>query len=311
MFLPLGLGAFLKEHAREYDLAHLHACRNLPVTLAARHLRGAGVPYVFAPNGTAPRLERRRLAKWIYDRVLGSADLPGASAVIAVSQAERRQLEAWGVPAERVRVVPNPVDLDEHVWPVDRGAFREKAGIGLEPVVLYLGKLTPRKRVDVLLQACAARTDSHARFVIAGNDMGTARALARQAQSLGIVDRVSFVGLLKGRDRLEALADADVVVYPSSDEVFGLVPLEALLVGTPVIVADDSGCGEIVREVGGGTVVPLGDIDALAEAIGQVLRRPDEWRLRAGQASARVRSRFGGAAVAEQLDALYAEVLAH
>ena len=72
------------------------------------------------------------------------------------------------------------------------------------------------------------------------------------------------VGLLEGRDRLDALAAANVVVYPSRHEVFGLVPLEALLCGSPVIVCNDSGAGELIGTVGGGEVVPVDDVDSLA-----------------------------------------------
>jgi glycosyltransferase involved in cell wall biosynthesis len=309
LFLPWGMGAFLKAHARDFDLAHLHACRNLPVTLAARHLRSAGIPYVFAPNGTAPRIERRRLQKWAYDQVLGSRDLPGARAVIAVSDAERRQLEAFGVARDRIHVVPNPVDLEEHDAPVARGRFRGAYGLGDGKLVLFLGKLTPRKRVDVLIEAFASRLESGARLVIAGNDMGSGVALARQARALGVSDRVTFTGLLEADRRLEALADADVVVYPSADEVFGLVPLEALLVGTPVVVADDSGCGEIIGQTGGGLVVPLGDAASLAQAIRRILDEPDCWRQAARTAAVHVRTRFSGAAVAEQLDAVYHDIV--
>jgi len=309
LFLPWGLGAFLKEHAREFDVAHLHACRNLPVTLAARHLRSAGVPYVCAPNGTGPLIERRRLQKWAYDRLIGSRDLPGAQAVIAVTDAERRQLEAFGVPADRIRVVPNPVDLDEHASPVARGQFRAAHRLGANPVVLFLGKLTPRKRVDVLIDAFASGVGPDARLVIAGNDMGAGPTLVNQARARGVAERVTFTGLLSAQFRLEALADADVVVYPSADEIFGLVPLEALLVGTPVVVADDSGCGEIIRQTGGGIVAPLGDAGALADAIRHVLDAPQRWRQSASEAAIQVRSRFSGAAVAEQLDAVYRDVL--
>jgi len=311
LFLPWGLGAFLKEHAREFDVAHLHACRNLPVTLAARHLRSAGVPYVCAPNGTGPLIERRRLQKWAYDRLIGSRDLPGAQAVIAVTDAERRQLEAFGVPADRIRVVPNPVDLDEHASPVARGQFRAAHRLGANPVVLFLGKLTPRKRVDVLIDAFASGVGPDARLVIAGNDMGAGPTLVNQARARGVAERVTFTGLLSAQFRLEALADADVVVYPSADEIFGLVPLEALLVGTPVVVADDSGCGEIIRQTGGGIVAPLGDAGALADAIRHVLDAPQRWRQSASEAAIQVRSRFSGAAVAEQLDAVYRDVLVH
>src|SRR5262249_57228997 len=62
-FVPLGLDRYMADHAASFDVAHLHACRNLPGVIAARHLRSAGVPYVLAPNGTAPRIERRRVAK--------------------------------------------------------------------------------------------------------------------------------------------------------------------------------------------------------------------------------------------------------
>ena len=126
-----------------------------------------------------------------------------------------------------------------------------------------------------------------------------------------MTDRVTFTGLLPAAFRLEALADADVVVYPSADEIFGLVPLEALLVGTPVVVADDSGCGEIIRQTGGGIVAPLGNAAALADAIRHVLDAPERWRQAASDAALHVRSRFSGATVAEQLDAVYRDVLVH
>src|SRR5437867_1263362 len=63
LFLPIGFDRFLRSHAAAFDIAHLHACRNLLGVMAARRLRAAGVPYVLEPNGTAPLNERRRVAK--------------------------------------------------------------------------------------------------------------------------------------------------------------------------------------------------------------------------------------------------------
>jgi glycosyltransferase involved in cell wall biosynthesis len=331
LFMPVGLGAFLRRSAGAFDVAHLHACRNLPGAIAAHHLRRAGVPYVLAPNGTAPRIERRRVAKRVFDVALGARIVREASRLIAVSEAERSQFDALGVRPDAIRLVPNPLDLAEFTQQPARGQFRKALAtltpvapgfssaealakavgpaIGSAPLVLFLGRLSPRKRLDVLVGAFSRVRRSDARLVVAGNDMGAADEARAFAESSGISDRTTFTGLLRGRERLDALADADVVVYPSQDEIFGLVPLEALLCGTPVIVADDSGCAEVVRGVGGGKTVPVGDADALARAIDDVLDDPARWRGFAAEAALRVRAAFAADAVCERLDDVYREVV--
>ena len=116
---------------------------------------------------------------------------------------------------------------------------------------------------------------------IAGSDMGSGLA----HDSVRRHARVMHVGLLEGRDRLDALAAASVVVYPSRHEVFGLVPLEALLSGSPVIVCNDSGAGEIIRTVGGGQIVPVGDVDVACRRDGVDDR--GQWHLAAARAHRR------------------------
>ena len=308
-FLPRGLDGFLAAHARRFDIAHLHACRNLPVSIAARHLTASGVPYVVAPNGTAPRLERRRAAKWAYDVVIGRRDLRHAAAILAVSEAERTDLERLGVSPARIRVVPNPVELEQRDE-LPASDLRTAYGLGNRPIVLYLGKVTARKRVDALVRAFAQLDRKDAHLVIAGNDMGAMQSVRAELRRTGNQSRATFTGLLRGADRLNALAAATVVVYPSSDEVFGLVAFEALLAGTPVVVTGDSGCGEIVAQTGGGAIVPVGDDAALRDAIESILAAPEEWRQRARHAAHTVRARFGGQVIAERIDALYHELIA-
>src|SRR5579864_6397314 len=133
-FLPLGLSRYLEAHAREFDVAHLHACRNLPGVIAAQHLHRSGVPYVLAPNGTAPRLERRLAAKRVFDLMFGRRVLDHAAAVVAVSGAERRQLLSLGVPASKIRLAPNPIALDEFPESPARGVFRHAHHLGTGPV---------------------------------------------------------------------------------------------------------------------------------------------------------------------------------
>lgn len=309
LFVPLGLGRYLRTHARRFDIAHVHACHHLLGAAVARYLSAANVPYVLAPNGTAPRIERRLLPKYFFEMTLGRNIIPRAARLLAVTDAERRQLIALGVEPARIRIVPNPLDLSEFDDPIERGRFRRQFEWGAEAIVLFLGKLTPRKRVDMLVHAFAT-LQRPCRLVIAGNDLGSGPELQRLVQQLGVGSRTTFTGLLKGRDRLEALADADVVAYPSKDEIFGLVPLEALLCGTPVIVADDSGCGEVVGITGGGVVIPHDDASALAAAIEQILDEAPRWRKEAAEASVRVREKYSAETVCRQLEQVYEEVRA-
>ena len=300
LFQPLGLRGWVRERAAGFDVAHVHGHHHLPGAIAAAALRRAGVPYLVAPNGTAPREGPRALAKLAFDATLGRNVLRGARAVIAVSDAERGQLEAQGVARERIAIVPNPIDPDEFA-----GALAAPARApGEAGRVLYLGQLIPRKRVDVLVRAMR-QLPAAARLEIAGGDGGSLPMLRELVRREGLSSRVRFAGLLRGGERAAALAAADVVAYAGSDEVFGLVALESLLCGTPVVVADDSGCGEVLSRVGGGLAVPPGDPAALARALAAILADPAGWRARARRAAAAIREQFASDVVAARCEQVY------
>src|SRR4029453_6601085 len=135
------------------------------------------------------------------------------------------------------------------------------------------------------------------------------RSIAARTLGLDLTSRVRRIGLLTGGERLDALAAADVLVYPSRDEVFGLVAAEALICGTPVVVCDDNGWGELVAEVGGGLFTPYGNVERLASAIAAVLAAPQLWRPQAAAAGQCVRAQLGSADICERLERLYRTVL--
>ena len=309
-FTPLGLRRYIRRSASTFEVAHIHACHNLPGVIAAAELSRAGVPYVVSPNGTALPIERRIMAKRLFALTAGRSMLQAASRVIAVSRAEAGQLRAIGIVESTIAPIANPIDDREFDAPPDAQAFRTHMRLGDAPIVLYLGKLTPRKGVEYLVEAFADLNPTGAVLGIAGNDMGTRRSVQSLVTKLRLQDRVIFTGLLTGRQRLDALAAATVVVYPSRDEVFGLVPLEALLCGTPVVVCDDSGCGEMITITGGGPVVPYGDVRSLSAAIGAVLDDQQAWRNHARAAAIVARQRFGSDTICAQLESLYTTVVA-
>jgi glycosyltransferase involved in cell wall biosynthesis len=308
-FTPIGLRRHLRRTAASFDVAHLHACYNLPGVIAASELMRAGVPYIVSPNGTAPLLERRIRAKQLFALTAGRSMLPRAARIVAVSRSEVTQLRNMGIDSSTIALIPNPVDEAEFERPADGSRYRRRIGLGHRPVILFLGKLTPRKGVEDLVRAFASLNDPHATLIVAGNDMGTGASISSLIRRLALETRVIMPGLLSGSERLDALAAADVVVYPSRDEIFGLVPLEGLLAGTPVIVCNDSGCGEVISSTGGGLIIPPGDIRALSVAIETVLANVGEWRQRAQVAAYTVRRRFGSDVISDQLESLYHEVV--
>jgi glycosyltransferase involved in cell wall biosynthesis len=306
LYLPLGILLAPWRDLDQFDVVHVHSHRHLLEAAVGAAATRQAVPYVFTGNGTVPPIERYVLIKRLLDRLGADALLTRAAACIAVSQAEVPQYVAAGVPPERVRIVPNGIRLDEFRDLPARGSFRRAFGLGDGPLVVFVGKITPRKGVDVLLRALAALPPS-VRLVVAGNFMMPEAPIRALVESLRLADRVVFTGLLLADDRNAAYVDADAVAYPSADEIFGLVAAEALMCETPVVVCDDSGCGELVCAADAGRVVPYGDPVALATALRTLLDDRSERRRCAQNGRRYVEAHLGWDAVAHAVRALYAE----
>jgi len=276
--------------------------------VVARAARKRGLPYVFTGNGTVPAIERYILAKKVLDSLGARALLRHAAACVAVSRAEIPDYTSIGVAERRVRIIPNGIRLEEFAQLPPRGAFRRARGLGDCPLLVFVGKITPRKGVDVLIRALA-HLPAETRLIVAGNFMMPAEPIHNLVRDLGLQDRVEFPGLLLGDDRNSAYVDADVVVYPSTDEIFGLVAAEALMCNTPVVVCDDSGCGELVRDAQGGLLVPYGDPQALAAALGRLLADPDQRRRLAEVGRGFVVNNLSWERIAADTHTLYSQVL--
>jgi len=263
LFTPRGVIEALASVDEDVDVVHLHGHRHLLNNAAVKWARQQGVPYVMTANGTLLRHERKVGVKWVWDKLVSGGIPEGAARLIAVSAADVARHRSAGIPAERLERIPNGLDLGEFSVLPSRGQFRSRFGLGPGPIVTYLGRVSPRKGVEHLVRAFQDEYLAPAQLVIAGNDMGGMDAALAESRD----DSVHFVGLVEGEDRLSLLADTDVLVYPSADEVFGLVPFEGLLCGAPVVVADDCGCGELIAEAGAGLLVRYGDVDGLRSRI--------------------------------------------
>lgn len=271
VFLPIGLGSFIQRTISKFDIIHVHGHRHLLNNIVHHYALKSNTPYIFSGHGTVLRIERRFFAKRVFDRVLGNMILRDAKHFVAVSENEVRQYEEMGVNRGKIDLIYNGIDIDAYRVLPEKDTFRKKYGLTGEKIILYLGKITPRKGVDFLVKAFSELKMDDSVLVIAGNDMGFKNKVEMIIKERSLVGSVIFTGLLTGDEKLAAYQDADVLVYPAVHEIFGLVPFEALMCGTPVIVTDDCGCGEIISREGIGYIVRYNDIYGLRDKITGIL----------------------------------------
>ena len=179
-----------------------------------------------------------------------------------------------------------------------------------EPVVLFVGSLIARKGVDTLLRAFAALASDlpEYRLVLAGEGPEQAN-LAALAESLGVAARVEFAGFLPQAGIAARMRQARLFVLPSNEEGQGVVLLEAMASGLPVVASSVGGIPEVVVE-GTGRLFPAGDAAALAGQMRAVLTGPALWRQLGAAGRRHVEEHYSPAAIGACYRALYETVLA-
>jgi glycosyltransferase involved in cell wall biosynthesis len=267
-----GLIPFCKKRLREFDLVHIYGLYDLLGPVVAHYCDKTGVPYVLEPLGMVRPIDRSFRMKRIWHKFLGKPLLREAALLIATSRQEEQELIEDGFPRERIALRYNGVDLQEFATLPPLGVFRTEWALPAdESIVLFLGRLIPRKGVDLLVEAFARACPEHGRLVIAGpeGEAGYVGKLRELARGKGIEGRTVFTGPLYGDQKKSALVDGQVFVLPSRYENFANGVAEAIACGMPVIISDRCGIQEFVAgQVG--LVVPR-EIPALAEALRQVL----------------------------------------
>jgi len=273
---------FRKQDGREYDLVFSHYWLSgwLGELLQQRwhvphitmfHTLGA-VKNTFGIGETEPELRietERGLAQ-------------NCHGIIASTEQEKEELALfYGASPDRISVIPCGVNL-ELFQPIARDAARLKLGFSDEKIVLFVGRIEPLKGIEQLLKALPHLPDTRGlRLVIVGGDehsQDEIKRLKELSRSLRIAPSVTFLGLTK-QDKLPYFySAADVCVVPSYYESFGLVTLESLACGTPVIATDVGALRNIIQPGKTGYVVANNNPRNLAEKLSLLLAEPAEMK---------------------------------
>lgn len=287
---------------RDVDVVHAPSVAVPPESRAPLVVTAHDAAPLVFPE-TYPRRGRR-----FHEQGLAAA-AERADVVITVSHASADELVAHtAIERERIRVVPNGVDL-ELARDDEIAEMRRRFDLGDKPYVFWIGSLEPRKNVGLLVEAFArwaARTDLPHRLVLAG----PAGWLEDEATVLGparpLGDRVRTVGRV-GDPALRALyRGADVFAFPSRHEGFGIPVLEAMAQETPVLAADIPALREVAADAA--RVLPADDADAWVAALDNLLHDAAD-RARLGAAGRRRAQYYSWARCADETRAVYREVI--
>lgn len=243
------------------------------ITTAAAKLKG--IPLIFGTDAhEMASLDGKNwkipIKRWIWPRLFGLMDI-----VVTPSTGGANLMHSIGIPAERIVRTTHSVDNDwwiEQAAQADRRAVRGEWRIPLDAtVLLFCGKLQPWKRPLDILRAFAKAAAPESCLVIAG-DGPLRQALEDEASSLGIAERVRFLGFVNQTQLPAVYRSSDLLVLASEYEAFGMVVNEAMLCGCPVVVSDRVGAHfDLVHEGKTGFVYSAGNVEALAAILRKIL----------------------------------------
>jgi L-malate glycosyltransferase len=304
----LSLAAMMHEVALRHDLDLLHVHYAIPHATSAwiaKEMLGAAHPLkiVTTLHGTDITLVGQERSYFDITRfsILRSDGITAVSDYLKGETVER-----FDVPAESIEVIPNFVEpqlYDRAAYPCRRSAFLAPD----EKLVMHVSNFRPVKRIrDVV--GIFARLDQQvrSRLVLVGDGPERPDAVD-EAERLGVADRVVFLG--KQDSVAELMACADLLLLPSSSESFGLVALEAMASGVPVVATRAGGLPEVVEEGVTGHLGEVGDVHAMAAAAASILSNPAKWAEMSRAARQVATERFAADVIVPHYEAYYQRVL--
>jgi glycosyltransferase involved in cell wall biosynthesis len=303
--LSAALIVSLFRHAKEYDIIVVHGpwpATSLAGLLAAK-LRG--VKCILVPHESLTAIDMNKpgwLGRIALKRLLRRLYFRACDRVIVASPLEHEDSrDIRGAVA--IVVIPHAVYDDKFVvLPESRAALR------VEPVLGFIGRLHFKKNVDVLLRAMAL-LPAPIRLRIAGvgpHDLTT--NLKDLAISLGVADRVEWLGLVTGSDKTVFFKSIDLLIMPSLYESFGLVAAESIMNGVPAIVSPSTGVAGLITDHDCGLVVQPTP-EAIADGVRKVFSDEDLYRRLSANALDAARSEVGYTAFARRIQSLYFETI--
>lgn len=268
-YFSIGMINYLRKHLKEYDIIHLQDFISPQAYFTSKYCKKYGVPYVITTHGSSYWVLQKNILNQFYLKFVAKNILKYSNKIIALTKMELEHFKELGINIDKVKVIPNGIDLSPYNDFSIKGNFRRKNGLENDKIILYLGRINKIKGIDLLLKAFykLIKEINNVKLIIVGPDEGYLFELKNLAKELNIDNLVMFTGPLYDEKKLEAYLDADVYVLPSNFETFPITVLEAWACETPVIVTNNCGIANHVKKAG----IVVNDETQLKNAILKIL----------------------------------------
>ena len=234
-----------------------------------------------------------------------------SSEVIVNSNYMKGELQRlFGLPYEKINVVPNGVNLNLFNGIERDYTFRRKFAMDNEKIILFIGRLVYEKGVQHLISAMPKILENYhdVKLVIAGKG-GMLDELKAQVEAMGLGQKVYFTGYLNAKQVSKMYKCADISVFPSTYEPFGIVALEAMLAGVPTVVSDVGGLNEIVEHGVDGMKSYAGNPNSLADSILELLFNPQLCESISKKAKTKVKNEYSWTKIAQDTHFIYQKAI--
>ncbi|MCC5637846.1 hormogonium polysaccharide biosynthesis glycosyltransferase HpsP [Nostoc sp. CHAB 5844] len=310
----LDLLKWLKNHAGEFDLAHIHALFSPISSAAAIVCRQQKLPYILRPLGTLDPadLQKKKQLKKLYVELVERHNLAGAAAIHFTSDQEAKISARFGVNTQDL-VIPLGVKPIQKNY---QSVIRRQLGIAEDiPLILFMSRIDPKKGLNLLIPALEKMLDNGYKFhfVLAGTnpqDPDYEQKIQTQIENSLLRSHTTITGFVSGELKADLLQAADLFVLPSYYENFGIAVAEAMVAGIPVVISDQVHiCPQVSNSESGW--VGSTDVSALFELLQQALQNPQERQRRGLNAQKYALEHFSWDAIARQMIQAYQQILTH
>ncbi len=309
------LGIFIRPIQYEVNVVHAHIAAP-PADLAGMlDSKIRKIPFVVTYHGDAVQsygaLARRAMVSFYNNRLLEKI-LSAAKAIIVPSRNFARESRFLGRHSKKITVIPNGVDVTKFELSYSKEKCRQKLNLPLDQkIMLFVGNLIEYKGIDVLLHSMSmiVKKAKKTRLLLVG-DGKIRHELEELSVQLGLGKSVKFVGFVGENVKPLYYRASDIFVLPSTmrTESFGLVNLEAMACGLPIVASNIGGIPDVVRDQQNGLLVPPKDVKTLARSI-VCLLKDDDLRHRMSETARIIVRSYSWRKVADDTESIYKEIL--